>query len=250
MRVAAAVGKQAMQFLFLVGGPIPDEIVTALAGLKLVIGAGDRVAEHLLALRQAKREILEEIRVRARADFALRHEAAPGDVAGVERLRLGQILRPHRRANAIGADKEIAFGAIPIGKIRGDALAALLATDEFLTEMVARRRKRIAQQAEHAVPRGDDLRERLLRAQLALAVEYPADFDVDAKIVVGVDRRQAQGIAQFRVGNDAGAAAGKLRAGALENFRLPAGAAQQQPREQAADRPATDEDAGALCQSA
>ena len=84
---------------------------------------------------------------------------------------------------------------------------------------------RIAQQAEHAVPRGDDLRKRLLRDQLALAVEYPADFDVDAKIVVGINPRQAQGIAQFRVGNDAGAATGKLRAGALENFRLPAGAA-------------------------
>ena len=63
MSCAALVGEQPLQFGRLVGRPIPDHVVAAMAGPQIVVGAGDRIAEKLLAGRQAEHHVLERFAV-------------------------------------------------------------------------------------------------------------------------------------------------------------------------------------------
>ena len=90
-----------------VGRPVPDHIVAAMAGPQVVVGPGHRIAEELLAGRQAERHVLEQLAMDRRRNGLLRQQRAPGDVAGIERLEVGQKLLAHGRADAVGADQEI-----------------------------------------------------------------------------------------------------------------------------------------------
>ena len=82
-----------------------------MAGPQIVVRAGHRIAEELLAGRQAERHELEQLAVDRRRDGLLRHQRAPGDIAGIERLEVGQQLLAHGRADAVGADQQIGFDA-------------------------------------------------------------------------------------------------------------------------------------------
>ena len=87
MRRAALVGEQLPQLGRLVGRPVPDHVVAAVAGPQIVVRAGHRIAQELLARRQAERHVLEQLamdvaagtppRGSARARPHSRHRAAP-----------------------------------------------------------------------------------------------------------------------------------------------------------------------------
>ena len=74
-----------------IGWPVPDDIVAPVTGPQVVVRAGDRIAQHLLARRQAEGQGIEQIAVqstarttappRARATPRTRHRATAGPAA-------------------------------------------------------------------------------------------------------------------------------------------------------------------------
>jgi hypothetical protein len=76
------------------------------------------------------------------------------------------------------------------------------------------------------------------RERLAAAGEQMHLVDVDAHGAVERHAEARHDVVKLRMGGDAGAAAGQLVGVLLEHHRVPAGAAQQQRGEQAADRAA------------
>ena len=75
-----------------------------------------------------------------RRNVALVEHGAPGDVAGIDRLRVRQELLAHGRAAAVGADQQIAALARAVGEDRGDAVGVLLDARQRHAEAVAVRR--------------------------------------------------------------------------------------------------------------
>src|SRR5262245_61004334 len=82
---AALVGEQALQLGRLVRRPVPDDVEAAVAAPQVVVGAGHRIAETLLARRQAEGHVLEQLAMDRGCKRRLRDERPPGDVAGIER---------------------------------------------------------------------------------------------------------------------------------------------------------------------
>ena len=76
----------------LVGGPVPDHVVAAVARAQIVVGTRHRIAQALLARRQAERHVLEQLAMDRRRKRLLGDERAPGHVAGIERRELRQAL--------------------------------------------------------------------------------------------------------------------------------------------------------------
>jgi hypothetical protein len=81
-----------------------------------------------------------------RRDGLLGNERPPGDIAGVERIEIGQELLAHGRPDAVGADHEIGFGAAAVGKMRHDRLRRLLEAPQPDAAVIALRRKCVTQQ--------------------------------------------------------------------------------------------------------
>ena len=104
-----------------IGRPIPDDVVTAPAYRGIVVASGHRIADQLLALRQADRVEVENLAPDRRRHLRFVEHPAPGDIAGIERLRLRQELLAYRGAYAVGADQQFAAFARAIGKDGGDA---------------------------------------------------------------------------------------------------------------------------------
>ena len=125
-------------------------------------------------------------------------------------------------------------------EVHAHAAAILLDALEIPAEMVARRVDGGAQQALQAVPRGQDLPQRLLGDDAAVAVERDPLLDLDAELArAGAARGQR--MQQLRMGGDAGAAADQLDAGALVDVAVPADPAQERGGEQARHRTADDD---------
>ena len=103
---------------------------------------------------------------------------------------------------------------------------------QVLAEMVAVRGKCVAEQLEEAVPGGFGLRAGLLADDVAVPVERAAAQHVDAEIRRRLDADGPQGVAQLRMGDDAGAAPRQLHVGPLEDVGVPAVPPKQESREQ------------------
>lgn len=73
------------------------------------------------ALEEERRRIGDDLRGERRAA-----EHADAIDAGVDQLDLGQALGADGRANAVGADKNIALGGGPVGERQADAGVGLL----------------------------------------------------------------------------------------------------------------------------
>ena len=73
---AVLVGEKRRQFARLVGRPVPHDVVAALALAQLVVRPGDRIAETLLAGRQAERHLHKEFAMDRRRDVALSASSA------------------------------------------------------------------------------------------------------------------------------------------------------------------------------
>ena len=115
------VGQQARQFALLARRPVPDEIVAPMSRPQIVVRPRHRIAEHLLVRRQAEREILEQLRMQRRRKRRFGHQPAPRRVAGIERRELGEILLAHGRADAVGADQNVALRRRAVGEMRDHA---------------------------------------------------------------------------------------------------------------------------------
>ena len=92
-----------------------------------------------------------------RRDHAFRQQGVPGDVAGIERQNERQTSLPHGRAQAVGADQHVGANRGTVGKMRHDPLRTLLEGLKTLAAMISIRLKGIAQDAVHALPRGEHL---------------------------------------------------------------------------------------------
>ena len=69
--VAGDVGEEVGEGVEPVGGAIPDEVVAAVAWAEVIVGAGDGVAEDLLAFGKAESEVAEEVGVGLGGDVGL-----------------------------------------------------------------------------------------------------------------------------------------------------------------------------------
>ena len=234
---AALVGQQARQFARLARRPVPDEIVAAVARAQIIVRPGDRIAEHLLVVGQAEREVLEQLPVQRGRKCRFGHQPAPGRVAGVERAERGEILLPHGRADAVGADQQVAFGHRTIGEMRRDALRALRDLPQLLAALVEGLQRGF-QQMKYAVPRRHGLRPVDPVRHRPVVCVHHARRHLDAEIAVGVESERAQRGLQFRLRHDAGAAPGKRLGDALVDRHVPPAAHERDAGEQAAHRSA------------
>ena len=122
MRRAALVGEQPWQFRALVRRPVPDHVVAAVPGPQVVVRPRHRIAEELLARRQAERHELEQVAMHvaaerrfprsARARRCSRHRAARRPAAHCCRTVERMPSAPTSRSASI---------AFAIGKMRDDA---------------------------------------------------------------------------------------------------------------------------------
>ena len=172
---------------------------------------------------------------------ALGDEPAPGDVAGIERLHVRQVLRPHAGAEPVRRDEEVARLARAVGKMRHDLARALLDPCELLAEPVMLIGKAVPQHPEELVPGGRDLRAGVLADDAPVPVEGAPHGDRHAEVGADIDPGQRERCAQLGMGHDAGAAPAHRHRRALEDRHVPAMAAQQQAGEQPAHRAADDE---------
>jgi hypothetical protein len=128
-----------------VGGPIPDDVVTAASGDCVAVVARHRIAEQLLAFGQAECVKLEDVTVRFARHARFVQHGAPRHVAGIDWLCLRQKLLAHGGADAVGADQHIAALAGAVLEYRSDAAGILFDPAQFLAKPVVLRRQRIAQ---------------------------------------------------------------------------------------------------------
>src|SRR5262249_36416715 len=84
-----------------------------------------------------------------------------------------------------------------------------------------------------------------LEIGLAAVIEENERVELDAHRLVEIDANAAEYVDELRMGAEPGAAAGEVLGIALENDRVPAGAAQEMGREQPAERAADHQ--GASC---
>ena len=108
MQLAVPVGEQPIK-----PGPVghvdvPHPVEPAPPRLGRGVGPRDEVAEDVPArARLAEGEGLVEEAHQLGGDLLLLDRAAPGDIAGVERLDLGQQPAARLRTRAVGADQEV-----------------------------------------------------------------------------------------------------------------------------------------------
>src|SRR5581483_10096191 len=97
--------------------------------------------------------------------------AAPDVIAGIDRLHLRRHLTAHAGADAVAADQDVGLLHAAVGEHDAHAAPVLLDALEIAAEMVVRRIDGGAQQPLQAVPGGEDLPQRPLVLDAAVAVE-------------------------------------------------------------------------------
>ena len=117
-----------------------------------IIRSGNRIAEALLARRQAESHLLELLAMNSRRDRVLSQQSAPGNITSVEMPYFGQALLPHRRTQAIGANEHAGLYCAAVAEASGNALRVLFEDIETDTAVIVLRRERIAQHAISALP--------------------------------------------------------------------------------------------------
>ena len=137
----------------LVRRAIPDHVVAAVARAQVVVGTRHRIAEELLAGRQAERHVLEQLAVDRRRNGLLRQQRTPGDIAGIERIEIGQKLLAHGRADAVGADQEIGLGAAAVAEMRHHRVGGLLEALQTHAAVIMRRAETRRAACGRAAPR-------------------------------------------------------------------------------------------------
>ena len=214
MRAAGIVGEQARQLLGLARRPVPDEIVAPVSRPQIIVGPGHRIAEHLLVVGQAEREVLEQVAMQRGRERGFVHQPAPRGVARIERDHIGEELLANGRADAVRANEDIPLLLRAVGKMRNDAIA-LLDAAQFLAAVIVGFRERGFQQVKHAIPCGHGLRDFHAVGHAAVAREHHPPRHLDAQVAVGIEPERAHHGLQFRLRHDAGAAPGERFGDAL-----------------------------------
>src|SRR5215467_10809003 len=137
MTAAALVGEEPLQLGRLVSRPVPDDVVAAMAVAQVVVGTGHRIAEELLAGRQAERHHAKQLAMNRRRKRSLREQRPPSDVAGIERRELGRALLADGRADSVGADEQIGARSLAVAEAGDDAARVLVESVDALATMVA-----------------------------------------------------------------------------------------------------------------
>ena len=249
MRDACVVGEEPRQFARFISRPVPDDIAAAVAFPQIAVRAGHRIEQALLAGRQGKCHRFEQLAMDRGRNGALRQQCAPRAIAGVERDSVRQALAAHRRAQAVGADQHVAFGARAVGEPRDDARLGLIETREPAATVIVRRRKGVAQHPVDAFPGGQDLR--------ALRGQYGAALDVEEfpracryAEIAGVEPERGEPRDQFGLRHDAGTAAVEFALDALVNVDGKAAPPQHDGGQKPAHRAADHQRAPLPCHSA
>ncbi len=243
---AAGVGEQLLQLGRFVRWAVPDHVETAVAGPQVVAGTGDGIAEALLARRQHEGHIAEQLAVDLGRKCRLGNERAPGDVAGIERRQIRQALLADGGAQAVRADQQVALSGAAVAEPRDDRAFGLREARDSAAAVIVLRRERIAHRAVDPLPGGEHLRAFIGTGERAGGIQDLAGGDRNPEIG-RIDADPAQRLDQVGLRDDAGAAAGKLALHPLEDVDLPAGAAQQQPGQQAAHGAADHQGAPLAC---
>ncbi len=170
--------------------------------------------------------------------------AAPDIVAGIDRLRVGRDLRADAGADAVAAHQQVGVLDATLGEMHAHPMPLRLEALEGVTEVVVRGIDGFAEQALQAVPRGQDLPQRAFGDHAPLTVDRDAFQHLDAEIV-RAGAALFQGVQQFGMGGDPGAAAHELDRRAFEHVDVPADPAQERRAEQAGHRAADDDGAPA-----
>ena len=160
--------------------------------------------------------------------------AAPGDIAGVDRLDLGQQPAAGLRAGAVGADQQVHLDLAPSGEPRHDPPVHLLEPDQGRAGMVVLVRKGRPECPEDRVPGGELPRERDRHPVAAFGQEVPP--------VRGRDDRQLRSVVlpmqqvhEVVLDRDTGPTAGHRARRALVHVHVDAHAAQHDACAQTGD---------------
>src|SRR5262245_3987800 len=240
MRYAALICQQPLQFRRLLGRAVPDDVVAAVAGTKIIIGSRDRVAEELLTWWQGERHEREQLAMHIGRKVAFRNKRPPRRVAGIAWTDVRQALLPNGRTDPVGADKQLGINGFAIGKMRADTARILLELRQAASAMIVRRRKRIAQETIDALPSRQHLRACVLVREPPSRVENLARCNLNAEFVC-CETEFPQPCDKFLLRDNAGTTARKFGFDPLINIHCPTGPQQQKAAEQAAHG-ATDND--------
>ena len=172
-----------------------------------------------------------------------RDGAAPGDIARIAGLGAREELAAAAGLHAVRQDEHVAAPLLPVGEAQMDAARILVEPGESHALVVAAAPERAKEHPVEAAPRGEAVIGRLLPEERPGPVEEPIGPDRDGEAAER-GRRPLDGVADAgRVRDDAGAEAGQLPGGALENVDFMTQVAQQERGRQAAHRSANDGDA-------
>ena len=109
-------------------------------------------------------------------------QAAPGDVAGIDRLGIGQEKTPYRRTDSIGAYQQVAPLRPTIGEGRSDPVLILFDPAQHLARVEMLGRQNFLQVMPHAIPSGEGLWQPALADHVAALPEGDSRLDFDAEL--------------------------------------------------------------------
>ena len=190
--------------------------------------------------------MVEQLLPQHRHRRALVQKAAPGHVARIERLRLRQQLRPHRRAEAVGADQNVAAPRCAVGEVRRHACLVLRDAHEIPAQPIGGAARGAAEHLEQPVPGGGDLRAGVASDDAAGRVEHQPPGDRHPELPCHVEAQLGQRIAHLRMRHDPRAPARQWDGRALVHLDVPPALPQIEGREQPTDGAADDDGAARL----
>ena len=201
---------------------VPDEAVAAPSGSKVVKRAGRRIAEDVFAIEEAPSEAVKDGAMRGRRERRFLDHAAPGDVASVDEINIGEHLPPHRRADAIRADEHIGPGLRTVGKPGGYALTIFDEAGERGAVSGALLGKGGRQHRVEATPRGAKLRHAKLADDAPIGGKGRTAADGDANAAVDLRARGQQSLQHRGMHAEPGASTLEPSLAPLEDGHVPA----------------------------
>src|SRR5262249_1473593 len=191
---AARIGEEVLQFAALIRRPVPHHVVAAMARAQVIVGAGDRIAQTLLARRQAEGHVVEQLAMDCRCKRRLGNERAPRHVAGVKRRQLRQALLADGGAKAIRTHQELGLRRIAVAEMRDHGVFSLHETADASTTVVALARERVPQSPVDPLPGGENLGTCDLAGQPAGRIQDLTGRDLDPSAVGSIPSRRSVSI--------------------------------------------------------
>ena len=125
--------------LFQLGGvcqTIPAEIIAPVANPQFVVHTRNRVAQRLQLISQEAGEIGKHGPAGFRQEIGFVWSTTPDVVAGINRLHLGCEAGANARSEPIACDEQIGALTEAVCEMNLNAVAVLLGSFEYMTEMI------------------------------------------------------------------------------------------------------------------